>query len=431
MAAIEDVRVALNGVIADQHGRILSALIANLRDFQMAEDSLQDALTSAISHWERSGVPHNPAGWLLQTARRKAIDRIRRAKSFDAKSEQYGMLLKLDQKDAEDERQEEIPDERLRLIFTCCHPALDSKTRVALTLRTLGGLTTGEIARAFLDSEPAMAQRLVRARHKIKVSGIPFSVPDADAWPERLNSVLTVIYLIFNEGYSATRGDQQIRKDLCEEALYLAKVVDKLKPKQAETEGLIALMTLIHARKSARALPDGTMISIEDQDRGLWDEKAISNGLKGVKTALNRHELGPYQVQAAIQAVHAEAESFAATGWAEIMGLYGALMQYDASAVVRLNWCVALSFVNGAEAALNASGELAADLDQYQPYHAARAAFYRAAGKFEDADFAYGRAIELSENGSDARFLDAKRREAKKEAEQLLGLEAQQGGEES
>ena len=431
MTAVEDVHGALNGVIADQHGRILSALIANLLDFQLAEDSLQDALASAISHWERSGVPNNPAGWLLQTARRKAIDRIRRAKSFDAKSEQYGILLKLDQKDAEEERQEEIPDERLRLIFTCCHPALDSKTRVALTLRTLGGLTTAEIARAFLDNEAAMAQRLVRARQKIKVSGIPFSVPGADAWPERLNSVLTVIYLIFNEGYSATRGDQQIRKDLCEEALYLAKTVDQLKPEQAETEGLIALMTLIHARKSARALPDGTMISIEDQDRKLWDRDAILDGLKGVKAALNRSAPGPYQVQAAIQAVHSEAESFSATGWAEIMGLYEALMRYDGSAVVRLNWCVALSFVKGAEAALNASSELCEDLDRYQPYHAARAAFYGAAGRFPEADVAYARAIELSENGSDARFLDAKRREAKKEAEQLLGLEVQQGGEES
>ena len=246
-------------------------------------------------------------------------------------------MLKLDQQDAEEERAAEIPDERLRLIFTCCHPALDAKTRVALTLRTLGGLTTEEIARAFLDKEPAMAQRLVRAWHKIKASGIPFIVPDAEAGPERLNSVLTVIYLIFNEVYAATRGDQQIRRDLCEEALYLVRLVDQLKPEQAETEGLIALMTLIHARKAARSGADGAMVSIEDQDRSHWDSAAIAEGISVLKRALGRHSVGPFQVQAAIQAVHSEAETFEATGWGGIMGLYEALLQYDASAVVRLN----------------------------------------------------------------------------------------------
>ncbi len=422
MVADAQVRQALNSVISDQHSRLLSALIANLRDFQMAEDSLQDALTSAISHWERSGVPSNPAGWLLQTARRKAIDRIRRARNFDVKSEQYGMLLQLDQKDAEEERCEDIPDERLRLIFTCCHPALDAKSRVALTLRTLGGLTTGEIARAFLDTEPAMAQRLVRAQNKIKAAGIAYEVPDAEAWPARLNSVLTVIYLIFNEGYAATRGDRQIRKDLCEEALYLARLVNQLRPEQAEIEGLIALISLIHARKAARVGPDGAMISIEEQDRALWDRLAINDATDGLKTALGRQTPGPYQIQAAIQAVHAEAVSFAHTGWPEILGLYKALMKYDASAVVRLNWCVALSYVKGPKAAITASADLAKDLASYQPFHAARAAFFRAAGDFTAADAAYLRAIELSENASEAAFLEAKRRCAKKEAEQLLGL---------
>ena len=330
--------------------------------------------------------------------------------------------MKLDQKDAEEEAAQEIPDERLRLIFTCCHPALDPKTRVALTLRTLGGLTTTEIARAFLDSEAAMAQRLVRAKHKIAKSGVPFKVPDGEAWPTRLHSVLTVIYLIFNEGYAATAGDRHIRVDLCEEAIYLAEMVDQLKPEEPEVEGLLALMILIHARRQARALADGTFVALEDQDRGLWKVAEIERGQAVVKQALGRGQTGPYQFQAAIQAVHSEAESFDQTGWREILGLYTLLLHHDDSLVIQVNRAVALSFVDGPEAALRDLAPLAEDLDKYQPFHAARAEMFRKAGAFADADTAYERAIALCDNQSAAAFLTAKRLATKKEAEQMLGL---------
>ena len=383
---------------------------------------MQDALASALVHWDRSGIPANPAGWLLQTARRKAIDRLRRSQNFNVKSAQYTLLLKLDQMDAEDEAQQEIPDERLRLIFTCCHPALDPKTRIALTLRTLGGLTTAEIARAFLDREPAMAQRLVRARHKIAKSGVPFRVPEGADWADRLNSVLSVIYLIFNEGYAATQGDRQIRVDLCEEAIFLARLIAKLRPDQPEVDGLLALMLMIHARRHARALADGTLIPLEDQNRATWDQGLIAQGIGLIEQALRRRPLGPYQLQAAIQAVHSEAQTFEATRWDEILGLYTLLLGFDGSAIVRLNRCVALSYVEGPDGALAASAELQTDLADYQPFHAAQAEFYRRAKRFDHAVQSYDRAIELCENRSAAAFLEEKRRGTKKEAEHLLGL---------
>lgn len=420
--AADTAHATLNRVVRDSHGRLLAALIASLRDFQLAEDSMQDALASALVHWQRSGVPANPAGWLLQTARRKAIDRLRRSQNFNSKSAQYTLLLKLDQLDVVEAAQQEIPDERLRLIFTCCHPALDPKTRIALTLRTLGGLTTAEIARAFLDSEPAMAQRLVRARHKIAKSGVPFRVPEDEEWAERLNSVLSVIYLIFNEGYAATQGERQIRVDLCEEAIFLARLIAKLRPDQPEVEGLLALMVMIHARRHARAQADGALIPLEDQDRTAWDQPLIAQGVGLVEQALRRGPLGPYQIQAAIQAVHSEAQTFEATRWDEILGLYGLLLRFDGSAIVKLNRCVALSYVAGPDAALAASQDLHPELADYQPFHAARAAFYHRAKLYAEALQSYDRAIELCENRSAAGFLEKKRRGTKKEAEHLLGL---------
>ncbi|GGA10318.1 RNA polymerase sigma factor [Neptunicoccus cionae] len=416
------VHAVLSEVVQDSRGRLLAALIANLRDFQLAEDSMQDALASALVHWRRSGIPANPTGWLLQTARRKAIDRLRMSRNFDNKSAQYAHLLKLDQADAEEESEQEIPDERLRLIFTCCHPALDPKTRIALTLRTLGGLTTAEIARAFLDREPAMAQRLVRARHKIAKSGVPFRIPEGDQWAERLNSVLSVIYLIFNEGYAATKGDRQIRVDLCEEAIFLAQLIAELRADQPEVDGLLALMLMIHARRHARATPDGALIPIEDQDRTAWDQPMIAQGIKLIETSLLRGSLGPYQLQAAIQAVHSEALHFHTTRWHEILGLYDLLVQFDGSAIVKLNRCVALSYVDGPEAALQSSQDLDVELAEYQPYHAARAAFYHRAKRHSLAVQSYDRAIDLCDNNSATAFLVEKRRDAKKEAEQMLGL---------
>ncbi len=259
----------INSFVRREWGRLLSSLIGNLRDFQLAEDCLQEALESALIHWQRSGLPRSPAGWLLQTARRKAIDRLRRNKNFERKSAEYAALIEMEQEAPEPPEDHSIPDERLRLIFTCCHPALEEKSRIALTLPTLGGLTTREIARAFLDKEDAMAQRLVRAKQKIAAAGIPCIVPDAEALPERLASVLGVLYLIFNEGYAATSGDSLIRRSLCEEAIRLAHILHTLRPGEPEIMGLLALMLLHDSRSSARSDTDGNMIALEYQDRRL------------------------------------------------------------------------------------------------------------------------------------------------------------------
>jgi RNA polymerase sigma factor (sigma-70 family) len=296
---------AINGIVRQEWGRLLAVLINTVRDFQLAEDSLQDAVESALVHWARVGLPRSPAAWLLQTARRKAIDRIRRHRNFAKKSAEYALLLDLEQGPSSAAEDPGIPDERLRLMFTCCHPALEEKTRIALTLRTLGGLTTVEIARAFLDSEEAMAQRLVRARHKIKKAGIPYFVPDAEAWPERLSSVLGVIYLIFNEGYAATSGDTQIRAGLCDEAMRLARLLLELCPGEPEAMGLLALMLLHDARRLARVDAEGRMVPLEDQDRALsiagCDQRGARRGAvdRGDGLAGDRRPLRPARPAAA------------------------------------------------------------------------------------------------------------------------------------
>ncbi len=393
-------------IVRREWGRLLSSLIAYLRDFELAEDSLQDALESAMKHWQKNGLPRSPYAWLLQTARRKAIDRIRRDTNFKTKQDDYTYLLELEATEGqEDLEKTAIPDERLRLIFTCCHPALEEKTRIALTLRTLGGLTTREIARAFLDKEDAMAQRLVRAKRKIRKARIPYKIPDHEDWPDRLESVLNVLYLIFNEGYAASSGSMQVRIDLCNEAIRLTRTIVRLKPDEPEIKGLLALMLLNHSRRAARSCEEGVFISLEKQDRRQWDKAQIHEGVYLIEEALRRGGLGKYQIQAAISAVHAEATTFAETGWSEIALLYERLYEFQPTAVVMLNYAVALSYAGATSKALSLLEVIKADLGQYQPFYAAKADILRRCGETEQARTAYRRALELSGNSSEQDFL--------------------------
>lgn len=402
------VHEAVTAAAREHSGRLLALLIRDLRDFHFAEDCLQDALESAVVHWTRSGLPASVPAWLLQTARRKAIDRIRRAHNFERLSGEYGALLELDQWPEEIDEPEIIPDERLRLIFTCCHPALDEKTRIALTLRTLCGLTTSEIARAFLDNEEAMAQRLVRARHKIKKAAIPFELPRIELWPDRLNSILSVIYLVFNEGYAASTGPQPLRTDLCEEAIRLGRMMVQLRPDEAEIEGLLALMLLNHSRRVGRSSSAESLIPLERQDRTLWDQALIAEATALLMRALHRHRPGVYQLQAAISAVHAEAPSHAETRWHEIVLLYDGMHALSANPVYLLNRAVALSYAETPQRALDALAALATPLNAYQPFHAANADFLRRLGRHAEARDAYVRAIALSSNASEREFLESR-----------------------
>ncbi|MCF6320591.1 MAG: RNA polymerase sigma factor [Rhizobiaceae bacterium] len=392
-------------LVREEWGKLLSCLIAYLGDFQLAEDALQDALESALQHWKRNGLPRSPAAWVLQTARRKAIDRLRRAANFKSKQSEYQLLLEMDRDEMEGEEMHEIGDERLRLIFTCCHPALDRKSSTALTLRTLGGLQTGEIARAFLDSEKAMAQRLVRAKRKIRAAAIPYVVPDAHQWGERLNGVLSVIYLIFNEGYFSGHGEAQIRTELSNEAIRLTKTLMELKPAEPEIEGLLALMLLHDSRREARQNAQGEMVSIEEQDRSLWDKSKIKQGLGILDEALRKLRPGPYQIQAAISATHARAASHSTTGWDEIVLLYDELFKVTPSPVVALNKSVAVSFSQSPKAALKLLGELEDALKNYQPFYASKADFHRRNGDITQARSAYLKAMELCNEENTRAFL--------------------------
>jgi RNA polymerase sigma factor (sigma-70 family) len=385
---------ALDRVMRSDRGRLLASLVAGLRDLSLAEEVLQEASISALSHWGRTGLPASPNAWLLTVARRKALDRFRGSKREHQKADDLALLIV-----REEEEQDEIPDERLCLIFACCHPALELKSRVALTLRTVCGLTTTEIARAFLDQEATMGQRLSRAKAKIAGAGIAFEVPAVEHWPGRLNAVLTTIYLIFTTGYVAS-GEEP--RDLCLEAEYLMRLIDRLHPDDAEIEGALAMMMLTAARHKARIGTDGASVPPAEQDRGLWDHARIEEGRAILARAMARRNPGPFQIKAAI------ADCQMAEGgpdWPQIALLYGALWQLETTPVVTLNAAVAVAEAGDAARGLSIVEGLAGQLSDYQPWHAARAALLAKVGNLAEAAAAYRRAIEMAPGTAEAQFL--------------------------
>jgi RNA polymerase sigma-70 factor, ECF subfamily len=388
-------------VFREERAAVLATLIRYAGDFQVAEDAVQDAFEAALAAWRRDGVPDRPGAWITVAARRRAIDLLRHDRSVANRAERLAALLRLDEQAHPSTREAGvIADDRLRLIFTCCHPALDMPARVALTLRTLGGLTTGEIARAFLVAEPTMGKRIVRAKRKIADAHIPYRVPGEQELPERVRGVLRVVYLIFNAGYSAGEGDRLVRADLCDEGIRLGRLLCELMPHDAEAQGLLALMLLHDARRAARVDEQGRYVALQEQDRSRWDEDGIREGLGVLRRAVRSGRPGPYQLQAAITAVHIEAPDADATDWARIAELYGALGRLAPSPVVELNRAAAAGFAYGARTGLDLLEPLLDDpaLDRYQPLHATHAELLRRAGDLTGAAHAYERAIALSAN---------------------------------
>src|SRR5256885_654471 len=404
----------ISETFAREADRILASLIGTVRDFELAEDALQDALLVALERWPIDGIPRNPGAWMMATSRHKAIDRLRRESTLARKAAMLETLLELEEQRGEEEMDEaSIPDERLKLIFTCCHPALALEAQVALTLHTLGGLSTPEIASAFLVPLPTMAQRLVRAKRKIRDAGIPYRVPETSLLGERVDAVLFILYLIFNEGYSAAFGVQLIRRELCDEAIRLTRVLTQLLMQELllsevpEAMGLLALMLLHDARCEARVGPEGEMVLLEEQDRSRWDRGKIREGVSIMERLLLMKRPGPYQIQAAISALHAQAERPEDTAWPQIAALYHELMKISPSPVIELNRAIAIAMADGPLKRLKLLDQpvLKQELSDYYLFHAARADLLRRVGRMGDASDAYTLALNLCQNERERAFL--------------------------
>ncbi|MCG8911335.1 RNA polymerase sigma factor [Pseudomonas sp. DP-17] len=410
--AAQPLRDVVDDVYRRESRRVLATLIRLLGDFDLAEEALHEAFVAAVDQWRRDGVPANPRAWLVSAGRFKAIDGLRRRSRFDASLTQIAEQLEIDAQSVEEQADESVEDDRLRLIFTCCHPALPADAQVPLTLREVCDLKTEEIARAYLATPSTIAQRIVRAKAKIRDARIPYQVPEAAELPERLASVLRVIYLVFNEGYSASAGDSLTRTDLSAEAIRLGRQLLELLP-ESEVMGLLALMLLHESRREARTAEDGELVLLEDQDRSRWNRQLIAEGQQLISAALATRRVGPYTLQAAISAVHAAAADMASTDWAEIVGLYDLLLAMQPSPVIELNRAVALAMRDGPQAGLAQVDAILArgDLQDYHLAHAARADFCRRLGRHADARAAYGRALQLAKLEPERRFLEQRLRE--------------------